>query len=61
MIDSQISGLYLKLVSTGCKKSTKVKILNLFIKVFMTTNTSEMYWNINTLHFSQKYSNMNTF
>ena len=61
MIDSRISSLYLKLVSTGCKKSTKVKILNVFITVFMNTNTFEMYLNTNTLHFSQKYSNTNTF
>ena len=48
MIDNQISCLYLKLVSIGCKKSTKVKILNVFIKVFMNTNTFEMYSNTNT-------------
>ena len=27
----------------------------------MNTNTFEMYSNTNTLHFSQKYSNTNTF
>ena len=32
-----------------------------FEKDIMNTNTFEMYSNTNSLHFSQKYSNSNTF
>ena len=40
-----------------------MKILNVFTKIFMNTNTFEMHLNANTntLHFLQKYLNTDTF
>ena len=52
--------IYIYILSEqGEKKTTKSEKKNVVIKVFMNTNTLEMYSNMNTFLFSQtlKYSN----